>query len=143
MIYFSEEKGTVDKINKIIMEELGTLGTIKIIKSEKGSLQNAFWEGYDGQAFFEFESQDLTSDENKKIPATRHTLNVYTSATINKTKTNSVVEAWRKDCYVKNESNNDLSSKNVEAYRSLIREFKESYLFYNPEKKPVFYLFSP
>ena len=84
-----------------------------------------FWEGYDGQAFFEFESQDLTSYENKKIPATRHTLNVYTSATINKTKANSVVEAWRKDCYVKNESNIDLSSKSVEAYRSLIREFKE------------------
>ena len=45
MIIFSEEKGTVDKINKIIMEELGTLGTIKIIKPEKGSLQNAFLGG--------------------------------------------------------------------------------------------------
>src|SRR5579862_1187401 len=142
MVYFSEENETVEKINKIIMEELGALGTIKVITSEKGSLQNAFWEGYDGQAFFEFDSQDITSFENKKIPATRYTLNVHTAATINKTKANTVVEAWRKDCYVKNESNNDLSNKSVEAYRSLIREFKESYLLYNPEKKPIFYLFT-
>src|SRR5580692_924989 len=82
MMYFSEEKETMDAINKIVTEEMGSIATIKMIKPEKGCGQNAYWEGYDGQAFLEFQSEELTSYENQKIPAIRYTLNVDTIATI-------------------------------------------------------------
>lgn len=127
------------KVMQLLVEDLNRVGRVINMNTDKGIDLT----GFATCAFLDFTIGDIAALSGKELPVTSATLKLNVRTILPKTENFCDCDVWTSTCFLEGALQNNKEEKVAQAFRYLLKKFKEDFTAANPLLKggPTFYVY--
>lgn len=137
-----ESYGDLEKEVKKELQRHGKVETFSIFVKTPDGEEAADFSSFSGCAYMDYKIGDVYSVDGKKLDFVRASLNIREQVTINRTKVDTGLSIWTRNCFLPGSVDKNLKDLVKTSLAYLMNDFSKSYKEVN-ESQPSFNLYSP